>query len=71
MVSSSSSSSSEEVHKFRFIHPFTMVVTEPRMSRKSTWIKKLLIDKDQLISPVPQQILWIYKRWQPQYAELK
>ena len=41
------------------------------MSGKSTWIKKVLIHSDQLIRPVPDRILWIYKRWQPLYDELK
>jgi hypothetical protein len=53
------------------MHPFTMIVAGPTMSGKSTWIKNLLLLNKQLISPAPERILWIYKRWQPLYDELK
>jgi hypothetical protein len=48
-----------------------MVVAGPTMSGKFTWIKKVLILKDHIISRIPEKILWIYKRWQPLYDELK
>ena len=57
--------------EFKFHHPFTMMVAGPTMSGKSTWIKELLIHNAHLISPLPERILWIYKRWQPLYDELK
>lgn len=57
--------------KFQFVHPFTMIVAGPTMSGKSTWIKNLLLFNKQLIIPAPERILWIYKRWQPLYDELK
>ena len=57
--------------EFKFHHPFTMIVAGPTMSGKSTWIKELLINNVHLISPLPERILWIYKRWQPLYDELK
>ena len=41
------------------------------MSGKSTWIKNLLLLNAQLIYPAPHRILWIFKRWQPLYDELK
>jgi hypothetical protein len=65
------SKKSQDFEGFKFIHPFTMIISGPTMSGKSTWIKKVLIHSDQLISPVAERILWIYKRWQPLYDELK
>jgi hypothetical protein len=48
-----------------------MIVAGPTMSGKSTWIKKVLLDKDNMIIPAPEKIIWIYKRWQPLYNEMK
>ena len=63
------SDSSKET--FAFQHPFTMIVAGPTMSGKSTWIKELLLHNTALISPPPDRIIWIYKRWQPLYDELR
>ena len=57
--------------KFQFVHPFTMIVSGPTMSGKPTFIKNLLLLHEHLIHPAPERILWIYKRWQPLYDELK
>ena len=56
---------------FAFQYPFTMIVAGPTMSGKSTWIKELLLHNTALISPPPNRIIWIYKRWQPLYGELR
>lgn len=48
-----------------------MIVAGPTMSGKSTWLKNLLLFNKQLIIPAPKKILWIYKRWQRLYNELK
>ena len=63
--------SSGNVETFKFEHPLTMIVAGPTMSGKSTWIKNLLLQNAQLIYPSPHRILWIFKRWQPLYDELK
>ena len=55
--------------EFKFQHPFTMIVAGPTMSGKSTWMKQLLLSD--LITPPPNRIIWLYKRWQPLYDELK
>ena len=57
--------------KFQFVHPFTMIVAGPTMSGKSTFIKYLLLLHEHLFHPAPERVLWIYKRWQPLYDELK
>ena len=38
---------------------------------KTTWMKHLLQQAETMITPPPKKILWIYKRWQPCYAELQ
>ena len=53
----------------KFQHPFTMIVPDPTMSGKSTWMKQLLLSD--LITPPPNRIVWLYKRWQSLYDELK
>ena len=59
--------SSQGVIKFQ--HPFTMIVAGPIMSGKSYWMKqRLLSDR---ITPPPDRIIWLYKRWQPLYEDLK
>ena len=55
--------------EFKFQHPFTMIVAGPTMSGKSTWMKQLLLSDR--ITPPPKRIIWLYKRWQPLYDELK
>ena len=46
-----------------------MIVAGPTMSGKSTWMKQLLLSD--FITPSPNRIIWLYKRWQPLYDELK
>ena len=52
-----------------FQHPFTMTVSGPTSCGKTTWIKKLL--QNVLIKPAPTRIIWLYRRWQPLYDELR
>ena len=56
-------------------HPFTMCVSGPTSCGKTFLVKKILQSilkkKFALISPNPQRIIWLYKRWQPLYDEMK
>ena len=36
---------------------------------KTWFVKNLLENREQWISPAPQLIIWIYGQWQPLYAE--
>lgn len=45
-----------------------MTVSGPTQSGKTYFVKKLL--EEQRITPLPQIIIWIYKRWQPLYDEM-
>lgn len=56
-------------HPFIFQHPTTILVSGPTMCGKTRFLVKAL--KDQLFSPPPHRILWIYGEWQPIYDEVK
>ena len=51
-------------------HPFTGIVAGPTACGKSTWVKKLITYKKELIEPVPEQVIWFYGEWQPLYDTL-
>ena len=52
-------------------HPFTMMVAACTGGGKTWFVKDLLENREQWISPAPQQIIWIYGQWQPLYAEMQ
>ena len=52
-------------------HPFTMMVAACTGGGKTWFVKDLLENRQQWISPAPQRIIWIYGQWQPLYAEMQ
>ena len=52
-------------------HPFTMMVAASAGGGKTWLVKNLLENRQQWISPAPQQIIWIYGQWQPLYVEMQ
>ena len=56
---------------FKFRHPFTMIVAGPTSCGKTTWVKALLEQSKDMITPPPIEIFWFYKRWQPLYSEMR
>ena len=55
-------------------HPFTMCISGPTSCGKTFLVKNILqsLQKNtSLVNPKPQRIVWLYKRWQPLYSELK
>ena len=73
--SSSSSSSSKQQQQqqqsFVFRHPFTANVSGPTSCGKTYFVKLLLQHCMTKISPPPERIVWLYKRWQPLYDVIK
>ena len=59
-----------ENENFHFKHPFTMLVVGPTSCGKTNWIKYLLSNIDVTIKPIPKNIIFFYKRWQPMYTQL-
>jgi len=54
---------------FNFQHPFTGMVAGPTSCGKSFLVKDML--QRYVISPPPERIIWLYKRWQPLYDVIK
>lgn len=55
--------------KFVFAHPFTGILSGPTSCGKTFLVKRIL--QEHMIKPWPQRIIWIYRRWQPLYDEIK
>ena len=55
----------------RFKHPFTAVIAGPTSSGKTEFIKKLLRNIEDMITPTPHNILFCYGEWQPAYEDMK
>ena len=52
---------------FKFIHPFTCMVSGPTCCGKTQFVTRVLQNCYTKISPPPEKIIWLYKRWQPLY----
>ena len=60
-----------QLRQFVLRHPFTMMVAASTGGGKTWFVKNLLENREQWISPAPQRIIWIYGQWQPLYAEMQ
>ena len=56
---------------FKLIHPFTMIIAAPTGFGKSHFVAKLLKHRETMIEPPPERIIYLYKRWQPLFEEMK
>lgn len=52
-------------------HPFTMMVSGPSGCGKSFWVKKLIENREKVISPVPTLITYFYAEYQPIFNEME
>ena len=55
----------------RWKHPFTCVVAGPTGSGKTMWVKRFVKQVSDMMAPVPEEVVWCYGIWQPDYNELK
>lgn len=55
----------------RWRHPFFAVVSGPSQSGKSTFVKRLIENRAQLINPKPAGVVWCYSQQQPLYSSLR
>ena len=53
----------------RLQHPFTMCISGPTSCGKTQLMKRIL--QNRAIYPSPDRIIWLYKRWQSAYNEVK
>ena len=56
--------------KFTFRWPFAAIVAAPSMGGKTKWVQSLFERQQEMISPSPDRIIWIYGQWQPAYEEM-
>ena len=49
----------------RLQYPFSMLVAGGRVAGKTTFTKHLLKERNWLIHPTPQRIIWFYAKHQP------
>lgn len=54
-----------------FKAPFRMIVAGPSGCGKTTFVRKILLNANEMISPPPDDIIWYYKRWQEWYNDKK
>ncbi len=53
----------------RLKHPFTAIVAGPTGCGKSTFVKRLIDHKEEMIVPVPECIVWHYGEYQHMYSQ--
>ena len=57
--------------EIKFIHPFTLLVAGPTNSGKTELVKRIVKHVEDLIKPVPSEIVWSYSEFQDSYFELQ
>lgn len=55
----------------RLKHPFPMMCAGPTMSGKTSFVRQLLASGEDMIQNAPENIVWCYGEYQPQFAEMK
>ena len=51
-------------------HPFNCMVSGPTQSGKTEFVKRFIKHVDEMMHPVPEEIVWCYGVWQRGYEEL-
>ena len=51
-------------------HPFSAVVAGPSMAGKSSFVRRLIENRKEMIHPSPNRVYWCYAEEQPMYATL-
>lgn len=54
---------------FTLYHPTRVMVVGASGTGKTEWVKKLILDRHKLFSPVPDKIFYTYKYWLPFFNE--
>ena len=53
------------------LHPCTALFAGMTGSGKTVWVRNLLDDATEMITPPPQRIIWCYSQWQPAYERMQ
>ena len=59
------------IEEYKFKHPFTCLLAGSTKSGKTTLLKKILINHDQMISHPIDRIVYCYSRWQNAFDDLQ
>ena len=51
----------------RWEHPFTCVIAGPTGCGKTYFVKQFLQHLSDMMNPIPSEVIWCYKEWQPGY----
>lgn len=54
----------------RWSHPWTATIAGPTGSGKSFFVEKFLHHLDDMMTPLPEEVVWCYGEWQPLYERL-
>lgn len=55
----------------RWRHPFTAVISGPSSCGKTVWVTRLIDNLSEMITPVPDEIIYCYSEYQPIFDSLK
>ena len=61
----------ELIDAYQFKHPFTCIIAGPTKSGKTTLLKNLLINHEQMITHPIDRIVYCYSRWQEAFDDLQ
>ena len=59
------------IEEYKFKHPFTCLIAGPTKSGKTTLLKKILTNYEQMISHPIDRIVYCYSRWQDAFDDLQ
>lgn len=54
----------------RWKHPFTCIISGPTGCGKSYFVELFLQHLENMMTPLPQEVVWCYSEWQPLYNRL-
>ena len=52
-------------------HPFMCVIAGPTGCGKTIWVKQFLGKLNEIVHPLPQEVIWCYGEWQDGYNGMK
>ena len=55
----------------RFRHWYTCILAGPTGAGKTVWVKRFLNNIENMMSPLPEEVVWCYGEWQSGYNTMK
>ena len=55
----------------RWSHPFSAVIAGPSGAGKSRFVMKFITNMTEMMTPIPDEIVWCYGEWQKDYEVMK